>query len=111
MTLSRDIHDLLDSHYAMLRAILELVGRNPTILLIAGTPCQDLTADADFAGPRGRFGVCGKRSRLIVTVRLLGWAIRQIRPDAAVYANIGTAGCMLPAERGLWPSPGASRGV
>ena len=60
-------------------------------MIVAGSPCQQLT----FAGRhRGRQGICGPDSVLFFAVPTTAWQLQQIRPDLQVHVTLENASSM-----------------
>ena len=69
---------------------------NTLLLVIAGSPCQQLTT----IGPgRGELGICGEESSLVLTVPLIAGELQRRRPDIRVHVLLENAGSMLPIHR------------
>ncbi|CAK0788266.1 unnamed protein product, partial [Prorocentrum cordatum] len=66
------------------------------VLVIAGTPPQQLHA----AGPhQGRQGLCGDDSYLFWTIPLVVWSLQGLRPDCHVHAVVESAATTHPLHR------------
>eukprot|EP00969_Alexandrium_andersonii_P143767 6357763-Alexandrium_andersonii.AAC.1 len=73
--------------------MLEQTPLNAVVLIVAGSPCQDLT----YAGAtRGAVGVCGEQSRLFWAVPAAALVLQHLRPDVNVQVVVENAGSMLP---------------
>ena len=79
--------------------LARFAGSLPTrcvVLIVAGSPCQQLT----FAGRhQGRQGVCGRESVHYFAVPTIAWHIQQLRPDAIVHVALENAASMRPEHR------------
>ncbi len=64
-----------------------------TVLIVAGPPCQDLTAASQQGGQRG---LCGDRSCHFYAVPIAAWCLQKLRPDLSVHAVVENAGSMRP---------------
>eukprot|EP00975_Prorocentrum_lima_P010333 2198025-Prorocentrum_lima.AAC.1 len=68
-----------------MQLLLQELPRNCLCLLIAGSPCQQLTT----MGPqRGRLGLCGQESRHYFAVPSIAHVIQSHRPDVRVHALV-----------------------
>ena len=60
-------------------------------IIIAGSPCQQLT----YAGRyRGHQGLCGPDSVLFFAVPTVAWILQELRPDTVVHVVLENAGSM-----------------
>ena len=82
------------------------------LLIIAGTPCQDLT----YAGPlKGLLGLCGPVSVLFYSVPVVAWIAQVTRPDVYVHVVLeNAASSMARHQQGMrealgLPSTGHTR--
>eukprot|EP00969_Alexandrium_andersonii_P010916 475367-Alexandrium_andersonii.AAC.1 len=68
--------------------MVEGVPQGAVLLLVAGSPCQDLT----YAGTtRGVAGVCGPQSVLFWSVPIIARVLQSLRPDANVQVLVENA--------------------
>ena len=65
-------------------------------LLVAGSPCQNLTRAGLHAGEQG---LCGPASVLYFSVPTVAWALQTMRPDVTVHVVVENAASMLPVFR------------
>ena len=94
--IARDVWDLVRGDAGPLRAALRAVPQGALLLLVAGSPCQDLTAAGRY---RGRRGIAGPQSVLFYAVPVVARAISEIRPDLIVYVLLENAGTTLRQHR------------
>lgn len=67
-----------------------------TTIIVAGSPCQQLT----FAGKyRGQQGLCGPGSVLFFAVPTVAWILQELRPDTIVHVVLENAASMQPVHR------------
>eukprot|EP00972_Heterocapsa_arctica_P024032 3540703-Heterocapsa_arctica.AAC.1 len=63
------------------------------LIVVGGSPCQQLTK----AGKgEGKVGLCGVESSNFFIFPLVCWIIQKIRPDVTVHPVVENAGSMLP---------------
>ena len=66
------------------------------VIIVAGSPCQNLT----FGGRhQGRQGLCGEASVLFFAVPTVAWALAEMRPDVTVHVILENAASMTPLHR------------
>ena len=66
------------------------------VLVVGGSPCQDLT----YAGPyRGQLGLCGSRSCHFYAIPVCMWALQHMRPDIRIFGVVENAASMRPEYR------------
>jgi len=94
---SADVWDLVRRR-ALLRDVLGSVPTGGVLLVVAGSPCQQLTT---FSRDEGHQGLGGPDSAFFFAVPTLCWVVEQIRPDVAVHCVVENAGSMLPFHRGI----------
>eukprot|EP00972_Heterocapsa_arctica_P027585 4055423-Heterocapsa_arctica.AAC.1 len=63
------------------------------VLIIGGSPCQQLTT---MGKERGATGLCGPDSKHFFALPLLRWAVETARPDLITHVLAENAGSMLP---------------
>ena len=61
------------------------------VLIVAGPPCQDLTAASHASGTRG---LCGDRSCHFYATPLAAWCLQAIRPDLLVHVVVENVSSM-----------------
>ncbi len=61
------------------------------VLIVAGPPCQDLTAASHASGARG---LCGDRSCHFYATPLAAWCLQAIRPDLLVHVVVENVSSM-----------------
>ena len=67
-----------------------------TTIVVAGSPCQQLT----FAGRyRGQQGLCGPDSVLFFAVPTVAWILQELRPDTIVHVVLESAASMQAVRR------------
>ena len=81
----------------LLAAVLSTVPARAVLLMVAGSPCQQLTT---FSRDQGHQGLGGPDSSLFFAVPTICWLVEQVRPDIAVHCIVENAGSMLPFHRG-----------
>ena len=65
-------------------------------IIVAGSPCQQLT----FAGRyRGQQGLCGPDSVLFFAVPTVAWILQELRPDTVVHVVLENAASMHSTHR------------
>ena len=69
--------------------MLRGIPRGALLLIIAGSPCQDLTVAGRY---RGRLGIAGPQSVLFYAVPVVARAVSEIRPDIVVHVLLENAG-------------------
>ena len=94
--IARDVWDLVRGDAGPLRAALRAVPQGALLLLVAGSPCQDLTVAGRY---RGRRGIAGPQSVLFYAVPVVARAISEIRPDLIVHVLLENAGTTLRQHR------------
>ena len=84
-----DVWDLLRHDMAALRRVLRAARPGALLLIVGGSPCQQLTV----AGPsRGRHGLAGPDSRHFFAFPAVAWAAQWLRPDLRVHVMVENAG-------------------
>ena len=87
----RDVWHILGSELLILANLLAQIPFSAVIVLVAGSPCQNLT----FAGAfQGALGLTGSASSNFFVIPLLLFAIQQLRPDICVVLVGENAGSM-----------------
>ena len=87
-----DLSDLLRHKGRALAGMLAEVEPGALLVIIGGSPCQQLT----LAGRHGgKEGLCGDGSWNFYVFPLILHAARQARPDAEVHVTVGNAGSMM----------------
>ena len=84
-----DVKKLFARNWQVLSEIVSLAGQNCKVLVVAGSPCQDLSY-AGFA--HGLLGLTGSRSGLFYYVHLLIWLLQETYPAADVRFIVENAG-------------------
>jgi hypothetical protein len=92
---AEDVWDLVRQPELMV-AILRTVPEGAALLVVAGSPCQQLTT---FSRHGGHQGLGGPDSSLFFAVPTVCWLVEQLRPDVAVHCVVENAGTMLPFHR------------
>eukprot|EP00969_Alexandrium_andersonii_P302968 13392445-Alexandrium_andersonii.AAC.1 len=86
--LAHDVWALLREGAGPLRHMMDYTPLNAVVLIVAGSPCQDLT----YAGAtRGAVGVCGTQSRLFWAVLAVALVLQHLRPDINVQVVVENA--------------------
>ena len=80
----------------MLRRFLFTVPRSCLLLIVAGSPCPQLTS---MGSGGGELGITGRDSVAFHAVPLIIWLINHMRPDLVVHTVLENAGSMLPRYR------------
>ena len=87
-----DVWDLLRNRGAVLARMLRDVEPGAMLLIVGGSPCQQLT----LAGRHGgREGLCGDDSWNFYVFPLVLHAARRARPDINVHVSVENAGSMM----------------
>ena len=89
--LGGDVWDLLRNDGMALRPMLAQLPHGALLLVVAGSPCQQLTA---LGHREGRIGLCGRTSSLFYVVPTLCAVLQDLRPDLKVHAVVENAGTM-----------------
>ena len=84
-----DVWDILREPGGRLRWLHDHIPRGALTLLVAGSPCQDLTS---AGAHEGRVGLCGERSVLFYVIPALAWALARSRPDLHIHVVAENAG-------------------
>eukprot|EP00974_Lingulodinium_polyedra_P019615 1895296-Lingulodinium_polyedra.AAC.1 len=80
---------MLKDDAAPLRQVLGATPPGALLLIVGGSPCQDLT----IAGPsRGRLGLAGAHSVQYYAIPAIASAAAALRPDVEVHAMCENAG-------------------
>ncbi len=69
-----------------------------SVLVLAGSPCQQLTYSGRY---RGRQGLCGAQSVHFFVVPAVAWMLRMIRPDVVVHIILENAASMTDRHKGV----------
>ena len=94
--LGADVWDLLRGNPAPIQVFADALPEGCLVLVIAGSPCQQLT----WAGPyQGRQGLCGNDSHLFFVVPTLVWVLASLRPDVIVHTVVENAASMQERHR------------
>ena len=100
--LAEDVWDLLrpgqgDPHGSTpLSRFAVALPPSAVVLVVGGSPCQDLT----YAGRhRGQLGLCGPVSRHFYAIPVCIWALQHMRPDIRIFGGVENAGSMRPEYR------------
>ena len=67
------------------------------LLIIAGSPCQQLTVAGYL---KGVLGLCGKDSYLFFSIPLVRWAVSIMRPDIVIHIIAGKCWHYAPMASG-----------
>ena len=87
-----DVWDLLRNRGAALARVLREVEPGAMLLIVGGSPCQQLT----LAGRHGgREGLCGGDSWNFYVFPLILYAAKHARPDIDVHVSVENAGSMM----------------
>jgi hypothetical protein len=84
-----DVWDLVRTDAAALRQVLDSVPRNALLLIVAGSPCQQLTSAGTLGGSQG---LRGQDSILFYAVPTIARLCQDIRPDISVHVLVENAG-------------------
>ena len=76
----------------------ERLPRGTTVIIPAGSPCQQLTYGGRHAG---RQGLCGPQSVHFFAVPVTAWMLQQCRPDLFVHVVLENAASMTERHRGV----------
>ena len=91
-----DIRQLLKNHCRILKEAFALAGPQCRWIVIAGSPCQDLTP----AGPlKGLLGLTGPCSSLFYYVHVILWLLQKNYPAELIRFLLENAGTMLEIHR------------
>ena len=93
---THDIKELLRDHCRILREAFAIAGTQCRWIVIAGSPCQDLT----LAGPfKGLLGLTGQSSSLFYYVHVILWLLQTNYPAELIRFLLENAGTMLEIHR------------
>ena len=93
---THDIKELLRDHCRILREAFAIAGTQCRWIVIAGSPCQDLT----LAGPlKGLLGLTGQSSSLFYYVHVILWLLQTNYPTELIRFLLENAGTMLEIHR------------
>ena len=93
--LADDVWDLFREP-ARLQRVLQAAPLGAMLLVIGGSPCQQLTtASVDH----GRLGLCGRDSVLFYSLAATAHVLQRARPDLQVEVLVENAGSILPEFR------------
>ena len=93
---THDIKELLRDHCRILREAFAIAGTQCRWIVIAGSPCQDLT----LAGPfKGLLGITGQSSSLFYYVHVILWLLQTNYPTELIRFLLENAGTMLEIHR------------
>ena len=96
LRVAADVWDMLRGTAEPLRRVLDAAPRGALLLVIAGSPCQQLTVAGRW---RGRQGLAGPDSVNFFAVPAVTGAVRRLRPDLTVTALLENAGSTLRSHR------------
>lgn len=80
--------DLMRNRAAALSRVLATTPRNALMLIIAGSPCEQLTTAGAY---QGKQGLCGPDSILMYAIPIIARAAQDLRPDLQANVMIETA--------------------
>ena len=93
---THDIKELLRDNCRILREAFAIAGAQCRWIVIAGSPCQDLT----LAGPfKGLLGLTGQSSSLFYYVHVILWLLQTNYPTELIRFLLENAGTMLEIHR------------
>ena len=93
---THDIKELLRDNCRILREAFAIAGTQCRWIVIAGSPCQDLT----LAGPfKGLLGLTGQSSSLFYYVHVILWLLQTNYPTELIRFLLENAGTMLEIHR------------
>ena len=93
---THDVKELLRDHCRILREAFAIAGTQCRWIVIAGSPCQDLT----LAGPfKGLLGLTGQSSSLFYYVHVILWLLQTNYPTELIRFLLENAGTMLEIHR------------
>ena len=101
--LAKDVWDLVQDDGRRLKAFCAGLPIGTIVLVVAGSPCQDLTyaGVADGPGRRIRAGLCGRASSAFWAVPLICHRLAAFRPDLRVEVVVENAGSMEASQKTL----------
>jgi hypothetical protein len=73
----------------VLREFLAQIGEDDPVILVAGSPCQDLTL---YGPSKGKLGVCGERSRHFTVIPIIVAIIQTLQTSRFVFVTTENAG-------------------
>ena len=91
-----DVWDLLRSSRPAFEDFAQGLPQQCLVLIVAGSPCQQLSRAGRHAGAQG---LCGPASVLFFSALVVAWTLRRLRPDATVHAIVENAASSLPLHR------------
>jgi hypothetical protein len=87
-----DVWDIVRNKALVLREFLAQIGEDDPVILVAGSPCQDLTL---YGPSKGILGVCGETSRHFNVIPVIIAIIQALQPSRFVFVTTENAGSML----------------
>ena len=94
--IAEDVWQLVDPSHPAAHQLAGAIPQGTLLLIVAGSPCQGLTA----GGPlRGRAGVASAASCAITAVFAVWHVLRSLRPDLEMHVVLENAGSMRPEFR------------
>ena len=94
--IAADVWNLFRGSPCPLELFAQGLPQQANALLVAGSPCQNLTRAGLHAGEQG---LCGPASVLYFSVPTVAWALQTMRPDVTVHVVVENAASMLPVFR------------
>ena len=94
--IAADVWNLFRGSPCPLELFAQGLPQQANALLVAGSPCQNLTRAGLHAGEQG---LCGPASVLYFSVPTVAWALQAMRPDVTVHVMVDNAASMLPVFR------------
>ena len=91
-----DVRELLKDRCRILREAFAIVGTQCRWIVIAGSPCQDLTPAGPF---KGLLGITGQSSSLFYYVHVILWLLQMNYPTDLIRFLLENAGTMLEIHR------------
>ncbi|MFM7980889.1 MAG: hypothetical protein ACKPKO_16380, partial [Candidatus Fonsibacter sp.] len=94
--MAEDVWDILRRRAETLAAMLAQIPTGGLLLIIGGSPCQQLT----MIGPGvGHIGLTGKDSVNLFAFSVIAWLAQRLRPDLHVHVVAENAGNKLGIHR------------
>ena len=93
---AEDVRELVKDRCRILREAFAIVGTQCRWIVIAGSPCQDLTPAGPF---KGLLGLTGQSSSLFYYVHAILWLLQTNYPTELVRFLLENAGTMLEIHR------------
>ena len=94
--IAADVWNLFRGSPCPLELFAQGLPQQANALLVAGSPCQNLTRAGLHAGEQG---LCGPASVLYFSVPTVAWALQAMRPNVTAHVMVDNAASMLPVFR------------